>query len=316
MTQNLPQDAEFPHISAVNKTITGAQEFPRTTNSHHIDTFMKCPQRWAYEHLWRLGPTDINHDLKAGGCFAHGMDIVRQALASGATLAEALHQGTWAMFLDWGEDTTPPTNKKTLEAMAGALDEYFRIWPPDQDPLVPVRITDAPAIEVRLTAFLEDIEHPTTGMPLVYNVRLDAYVQDPNSGLAGPLDDKTTSAMGPDWPDQWRLSNQMMGYQWVLEQNSLPVQMIWVRGIAIGVRGYKTASVEMPRFPQWQMDTWLQNTKSILKRMLEQWRAGTFERAYSWQCRGCPFFALCTSRTPEAFLNNYRVRERTTPEAW
>lgn len=291
-------------------------EFPRTINSHKIDTFMKCPQRWAYEHLMGLGPTAVNHDLKSGHCFATAMDTTRQALSNGSSLEDALHEGAWALSEEWGEDDTPRTSKKTLDAMVGALYEYFRVWPPTEDSLHPVHIGQSPAIEVRLTAFFEDILHPTTEMPLVYNVRLDAYAQYEASGLRGPLDDKTTSAMGPDWADQWRLSNQMMGYQWVLEQNELPVQMIWVRGIAILARGYKTASVEMPKFPQWQMDQWLANTKTITHRMLDQYERGWYERAYSWQCRGCPFFDLCTSRTPDAYLNNYRVREHTTLEAW
>lgn len=295
---------------------TPRPDFPRTINSHKIDTFMKCPQRWAYEHVHGLGPTDINHDLKSGHCFATAMDHTRVHLAAGEPIDDALQAGAWALFTEWGEDTTPPTNKKTLDAMVGALYEYHRVWPATEDDLHPVRITQSPAVEVRLTAFLDDILHPTTDMPLIYNVRLDAYVQHEATNIHGPLDDKTTSAMGPDWPDQWKLSNQMMGYQWVLEQNGLPVDMIWVRGIAIQARGYKTASVEMPAFPNWQQDHWLRNTKTIAQRMLDQYARGTYERAYSWQCRGCPFFTLCTSRTPDAFLNNYRVREHTTLEAW
>jgi len=123
--------------------------FPSLVDSTIMSAFDSCQQKMAYEFGHHLSPLAINPDLHAGGAFSHGIAIVRTGLYQHQlSLETSLMAGARGMFEFWGDFEPPPKNPKTLEAMIGALDDYFNTYNPESDPYKPyVLAAGKPAVE-------------------------------------------------------------------------------------------------------------------------------------------------------------------------
>ena len=128
--------------------------------------------------------------------------------------------------------------------------------------------------------------------------------------MAGGLfieDDKTASALGASWQNQWDMRSQFTGYCWSAKQASLQVDGVLIRGISILKTKYETAQVITYR-RQWEIDRWLAETCRLVERMKAAWIAGHFDYNLDEECNaygGCLFRRVCMSEHPEPWLEDY-----------
>ena len=218
----------------------------------------------------------------------------------------------------------PPASNKSLSGLLDALFSYFVEYPLATDRIRPLDIGHGPMAETSFAVPIPGCFHPISGQPLIYAGRFDMV------GTIGSavwvIDEKTSSQLGDRWRDKWALDAQPTSYCWGLRQYGLsPVGAI-IRGVGILSRDITFAESIQPRSP-WQIDQWLTQLVADVERMIECWdvynylqgkREGNdregraFARALDKDiCHAyghpCAFVSLCTSSTPDAWLDDYNV---------
>ena len=293
--------------------------FPHTIDSTIISTFRSCPQKAFRQYMEHWKPGEESVHLIAGGAFAKGLEVARQAyyeghldtadgpkeVASGdADLAIAL--GIEALLRAYGDFDCPPTSAKSAERMAGALEYYLTsAFPLGHDGTPPSLLPSGRrAIEFSFAEPLP-IAHPLTGDPILYTGRCDMFV-DYCGGSYG-LDDKTTSSLGASWAKQWEMRGQFTGYMWAARQRGLRLDGFLVRGISILKTTYDHMQVITCR-SQHEIDRWLDQTCRDVERWITAWKEGYYDFAIDGACTeygGCAFTTVCKSANPESFLPVY-----------
>ena len=145
-------------------------------------------------------------------------------------------------------------------------------------------------------------DHPVTGEPLIYTGRSD-MIGEMGGGLYIE-DDKTTSALGSSWTQQWDMRSQFTGYSWAARQSGLKISGIIIRGISILKTKYDHAQALTYR-QDWMIDRWLQQTLRDLTRLEEMWKSGVFDYNLDESCNGysgCLFRRVCLSEQPDVWL--------------
>jgi hypothetical protein len=240
--------------------------------------------------------------LVAGAAFARGLEVTRKAFfIDGASPDDAIAQGLHALMIEYGDFECPPDSGKSLERTCGALEFYFSRYPLGVDDAIPITIGDTKAIEF---SFLEpiDLDHPTTGEPILYSGRFDAIVSYCNLILGA--DEKTASQLGASWPKQWDLRSQFTAYTWGAQRASITLDGFLVRGVSILKSKYDTLETITYR-PQWQIDRWYNQLIFDVQRMIEMWKAGLFDYNLDHACTeygGCLFRSVCLLRDPSELL--------------
>lgn len=290
--------------------------FPRVVDSTMRSAFAACPQQFAYEFLSNLAPTGINVDLHAGACFASGLEAARLAFyRDGKPAGEALAAGIRALMRAWG-DFDPGDHVKNLVRMCGALEYYFSVWPLGMDHLRPVIKDGVARIEFSFALPIPEVTHPESGEPLIYAGRTDMIAQH-ISGVCFVEDDKTTKQLGDSWGRKWHLRGQFTGYTWAARQTSHTVQGAVVRGISILKTKYDHAEELVDESP-WKVDQWYAQLVRDLRRMIQCWREGIFDKNLGDSCvayGGCYFAKLCNSSNPENWIDGNYVEKNWDPLA-
>lgn len=279
--------------------------FPMALDSTMLRDFRNCPKKFQYSHLehWKLKGEKI--DLTAGHAFASGIEAVRRAFFdTGISRDDSLIAGAKALILDYGAAECPAENPKSLSNMLGALSEYFTVHGLETDHLRPLRLPDGThAVEFTFALPVPgEIPHPETGDPILYSGRCD-MLADYND-MVFICDEKTTKQLGPTWPNQWTLRSQITSYVWAARAYGHDCAGAIIRGIAIRKYDYGHAEVILYR-PQWQIDRWLAQTERDIKRMIRSWEEGYFDYNLDDSCSqygGCQFLGVCSSNTPETWL--------------
>ncbi len=306
--------------------------FPAVIDNTIRSDFKACEHQWFRRHCQGLTPKgSLNIHLHFGGCFARGLEVTRKAYyAEGKSSEAALLLGARAAIAAWGDyempDVSPPAAYKTLPGLLDALFSYFVEFPLATDRIRPLDIGHGPMVETSFAVPIPGCSHPTSGAPIIYSGRFDMV------GTIGSAiwvdDEKTTSQLGDRWRDKWTLDAQATGYCWGLRQYGLnPVGAI-IRGIGILSQNITFAESIQPRAP-WQIQQWLDQLVADVDRMLNLWedytcgtnghlfgvpdREAIFPRALDKDiCHAyghpCAFVPLCTSNTPDAWLDDYDVK--------
>lgn len=277
--------------------------FPAVIDNSLLSAFRSCPRKAQLEYLEHWKPKTPNIHLHAGGAFARGLEVAREAFyVHGDEPDTAIAKGVRALWEFYGDFECPEDSAKSVDAMAGALVYYFDSWPLTSESAVPITLpTGKRGIEF---SFLEPMEvrHPETGDPILYSGRFDMICH--YAGAVFGEDDKTTSQLGATWPNQWQLRAQFDGYCWGAKQAGMPLAGMLVRGVAILKGGYNHAQVPTYR-PDWMIDRWYEQTLRDIKRAKRMWEEGYFDYSLDHACNefgGCVFKQVCQSPEPEKWL--------------
>lgn len=304
--------------------------FPHTFDSTMLAAFRSCPQKMFRTYVEHWKPKSESVHLIAGGAFAKGIEVSRRAYYEGVApiwkreiddetrlevtkvcgeqkveqgdpeLAQAL--GLEALIQAYGNFECPSDSAKSLERMCGALEFYFERYPFDGDGMDPVTFPDGRrGIEFSFAEPLP-INHPVTGMPLLYTGRSDMIANF--AGGQYVVDEKTTSSLGASWSRQWEMRGQFSGYIWSAMKAGLNPQGAIIRGVSILKTKYDTQQAVTYRAP-WEIERWLEQSVRDIERAIRSWREGHWDYAMDGACAeygGCSMVDICKSPSPESWL--------------
>lgn len=285
---------------------------PKVLDNTMITTFIECPKRFAWRHLWGLA-RGLGIDLHAGAVFAKGMEVTRRFYYADKSpfkgnIDLALCEGIRAMAREWGKVEVPDDEVKRFPRVCGALEYYFReAYLPATDHIQPIMLNGEPSVEWNAVAPI-DVLHPETSEPFLITGRFDMFGLLRGERLV-ILDEKTSQQLGGQWIQRWRMRSQFTTYTWLAQTFGHKVDTSIVRGIAFYKHNYATAEAIVYR-QQWHVDMWYENVIRIVKRMVEQWERGVFDMALGEACAsygGCMYQDLCDTPDPQSWLGQYKV---------
>lgn len=295
--------------------------FPPALDNTMVSAFRACPKKFFWRHIEHLQRGETSIHLVSGGAFAKGLEVTRKCYFDhGMDFETSLAKGAAALIFAY--NTTDPIPKyaaKSVWGMVGALAYYFEVWPINRI-IQPYRPAEGQkhTIEWNFAIPIPGCFHPDTGKPLLYCGRFDMVGLHENSVLLGE-DDKTTSQLGDQWFNRWRIPNQILGYMWGAREFGMNLGGFNVRGVSLLKNGYNHAETMM-LINEWQIERFLFNLKRTVNRMIEVYThfkqseghrnaSGVFEMNMDSACSaygGCDFLNLCEAHDPEPFIEpNY-----------
>jgi hypothetical protein len=294
--------------------------FPSYIDSSILSTWRSCRRKFFWSTISSLSPVGKSVHLIAGGAFAAGMEAARRMAFSGTgdnrPSRDDILQAAFKAFLrEWGDYQPPEESPKSLPSVFQALVEYLTCYPPETDIIQPL-ISPAgnPTVEYTFSIPL-DIRHPESNEPILFVGRFDLLGS--YNGLPCIVDEKTTTAIGFAWADQWKLRGQFMGYCWACQQHGININTAVIRGIGLLKKEFKFATA-IETYPQHLIERWHQLMLQDITRMVAAYRVakegGDLDLDYSFpynfadSCSsygGCSFAPLCLAKDPSNYLSAY-----------
>lgn len=280
-------------------------DFPRAIDSSMRKAFTSCPMKAYYEYFLHLKPKGGSVHLIFGGALAYGCEKFRKAYyTEDATYDEALAVGIRSIIEFWGDYVPPANSKKNLETCILALADYFTEYHPETDSVQPLITERGAAIEFTFALPIPGTKHPQSGDPILYYGRFDMLGVYNKAVFV--VDEKTTSYLGGNWSNSYRLASQMTGYIWAAKQFGHSVQGAIIRGIA-PLKGSTNFQMLIEQRPQWMIDRWMAQLHRDIDRMIDCWESGVFDYDLDTACGaygGCPYLDLCGSKNPERWIDS------------
>lgn len=315
--------------------MTSATETPDAFLDFHLDntminTFRSCRRKFFHSYVLGLASSGRNIHLIAGGAFAAGIDAARKAAFNGVEhVDDQLTIALRAFTAEWqanfrAEDGTLLTpdlfegEGKSFVNTFSSLEEYLYAFPPLRDEIQPLtNAVGAPTVEFSFAIPLDEAERHPSGTPFTFVGRFDMLGKWRD--LPVIVDEKTTTALGQYWLQQWTLRAQFMGYCWACQQLGYPVQHAFVRGI--GILKTKTTFLTAPvQFPQFLLDRWYSELLTTISEIRAAWDsyeasgftdASAFNYNFGDTCAsygGCAFIPICQSAQPSRWYPSYSIR--------
>lgn len=300
--------------------------FPTQIDSSTLSTWRSCRRKFFWSTISSLYPLGKSVHLIAGGAFAAGVEAARRVAfrAPGdrqPTFDDLIEASFKAFIREWGDYIPPEDSSKSFHNVFQALVEYLKSYPPSTDIIQPlIRKDGSPTVEFTFAIPLE-IKHPETGDPILFVGRFDLLGS--YQGLPCIVDEKTTTAMGYSWADQWKLRGQFMGYCWACQQLGWEVNTAVIRGIGILKTQYKFQT-QIEQFPQHLLERWERMMYADINEMISAWQNSvpgsseaftkseymdiSFPYNFADSCSsygGCAFAPLCLAKDPEPYFSNY-----------
>jgi len=292
--------------------------FPHVIDSSMLSAFKACPYKAYLSYFEHWHPKFESVHLIAGGAFAKGIEVARKMFyEQGINRQDAEAGGLLALLEAYGDFDCPVDSNKSAEKMAGALEFYYANYPLGDDGAEPILMPNGRrGIEFSFAEPL-DIAHPLTGDPLLYSGRADMIANF--AGGVYNFDEKTTTQLGQKWSQQWDLRSQFTSYCWAGRRSNIPMQGTIVRGISILKNKYETQQAITYRAP-WELDQWEWLLYRQLKKMIDLWREGEYDRDLDGGCTragnpwdrntdtacndygGCQFRQVCKAKNPYEML--------------
>lgn len=258
---------------------------PRISSST-LAALKSCPHKFNLVYMKGAQDERGAPPLQAGAAFAAGVQAVLQA--NGA--ASALAFGIQALLKELPDTFEPPRDPATL---CEALVAYFDTWGSDGYRVVGSEFTFAWPLPV----------NDPWGNPWIFEGRLDSIVEGPDGMWI--RDEKTTTQLGPSWPQRWPLRSQFFAYMWGMRQAGFPIQGVIVRGVGL-YRVQPPQCVESRvLYSPFMVERWLSNTIEWLKNLNRYIETGVFPMAMDDACTsygGCPFRDSCLAKNPDEWL--------------
>jgi hypothetical protein len=285
---------------------------PTYIDSSMISTFRSCKRKFYWNYVRKMRPRGESIHLVAGGALAAGLEGARRAQFCGNAkdnplhLDDLLHAAIGPFTRAWTLDHEAVDQTKNFHNTFHALEAYLTEYHPFNDPVQPfIKPNGDPATEFTFTIPLP-VNCPN-GDPYTFVGRFDLL------GLYGDLmvvqDEKTTSALGSYWMQQWDLRGQFLGYTWACRQLGYPVDHCIVRGIAILKTQHTFASVPV-QFSNVLIDRWYEELLNTCHEInhyfeLKKWPYNFADACSSYG--GCGYKDLCKAANADDWLNNYEL---------
>ena len=286
--------------------------FPKIIDATSRRDYVSCPQKFFRSTIQKLALKELSTHLVAGGAYARGLEVTRKAYyGKGLPADDALNKGIEALWIAYGNHECPEKINKHPLRMVQALVDYFEEYPMKTDPMQPYRGADGePAIEWTFALPIPGCLHPHTGELLMYAGRFDMIGEFCANLYV--VDEKTTTSLGPSWPNQWKLRSQLTGYCWAAQQYGIPVAGAIIRGISILKTKFGHAQVLCQR-PEWMISRWLLQLQVDVKNMIQDYKQNKWSFNLDEACNQygeCPFMTLCESGSPDKWIDQYyRIRD-------
>lgn len=315
---------EFPATTYEKPIAIDSVCFPTVIDNSMCQDFRLCEMRWFYKHCRKLALLDENVHLVAGGAYARGLEVTRRRyFDDGWDMRTALRAGMRAAIIAYGPfEPHGRTAAKNIWRVLSAMEHHFTAWPINER-IIPYKPPGASrhAIEFSFAEPIPGVENPDNGDPLVYSGKCDYIGIDVNAGLIGPVDDKTTSALGDYWLNRWDLSSQMLGYIWAARRAEYDAWCAFIRGVSILKTKHGDADARTYATPR-LLAVWEKNLTKTVTRMIacyNEWKAKDphpFQMSMGGACNdfgGCGFKVLCESDDPEVWIPVHFTVNRWNP---
>lgn len=216
--------------------------FPLVFDSTQLAEAKACETSFFRRHIQHLNGEEST-DLIAGAAFAEGIHVARRSIfTEKKPVEEGVADGIAALYTSYGDHYNQWKEAKSVERMALALESYFSEYNPEYDDFHPVELADGShAMEYNLMAEIimpngEPLLHPTLGLPLLFNGRLDLLAE--YAGEPWLVDEKTTgSYFNSGWPSSWNMRDQFTAYCWLAGKSGKPelerLRKCMIRGISL-----------------------------------------------------------------------------------
>lgn len=314
--------------------MTTRPPFPTVWDSSMLASLKRCPQHFYKQNIWNWRSKEDSVHLVAGGAFAKGMEVARNAFFCGVyevprvvnknvewtkesgpagNAEDAIAAGLQALIAHYGDFQCPADSAKSLERTCGAFEFYFSNYPLALDVDPPIVLPSGKrGIEFN---FVEPIEllHPETEEPLLYCGRMDAILEA--FGGRFICDEKTTTSLGATWSRQWELRSQFTGYKWGCKQNGIAVDGVLVRGVSILKTKYETQQAVSYR-PEWQVDRWYTELLDWINDAISAWKTDRWRYNLDDSCSnfgGCSFRQACANQDESEWLKLNFTRKHWDP---
>lgn len=282
--------------------------FPTAVDSTMLLAYKDCPRKFYNSHVLRRKPKGESIHLVAGGAFAAGIEEARKVwYEEGQRDADlATGRGILAVYKNHtipDEDIPERYRSKSADRVAEALVWYLDKWPFGSDALQPIIFGGRYGIEFSFAIPLP-IPHPDTGDPILYAGRCDMLAAYGERGHFG-VDEKTSTSLGPQWANSFRLRGQFMGYAWAAREHGMPLAGVLVRGIGflISETRFEETIVYTPGY---KLDRWFHETLVWVQKMVDDYKqARQFLHNYGSACAsygGCQFLDACDARDDTRIL--------------
>ena len=272
-----------------------------------------CNMKYFWSYVLRKVPAHNSIHLHAGKAFAKAVEEVRIAYyLHGESWERAIEIGQVALYRAWyhgvTEEPDPQGTGKTLQTMLDLTREYFLEYDCAGSDVTPmIRECGKPAVEFSFAIPIPETKHPVTGEPFLYVGRLDmlAY-RGQNKDVVWPVDEKTTSQLGPKWGTQWSLRGQFIGYCWAAKSYGYHVPGAIVRGCKITSTG-NIGFAEIPiTISDHVIALWLKELQRDCADIVKAWESDDFAYDFAEGCSaygGCPYQMVCSARNPEKWID-------------
>lgn len=281
--------------------------FPTAIDSTMLLAYKSCPRQFRNSYILRRKPKGEGIHLVAGGAFATGIERARREWYENGERDESIWLGR--ALADLYRAHTIPTEQiperfysKHNHRVAEALVMYCDRWPFRTDALQPIVFQGKYGIEFSFAIPLP-IRHPDTNDPLLYAGRCDMLADFGGRGHFG-VDEKTSSSLGPQWADSFRLRGQFMGYAWAAREHGIPLAGVIVRGIGF-LAGETRFEETIVYTPGWRLDLWYAETLRYAQAMVECYERGEWLHNFGGACAsygGCSFTEACEARDDSRIL--------------
>lgn len=284
-------------------------QLPLYLDSTMISVARSCLKKFYWNFILNKVPAGENIHFIAGGSFAAALHKIRQMQGASSTAIphEELLEGAFPTFIRaWGEYVAPEAHQKNIHNVWYALEQYLLRYPPFTDPVQPLKLQTGVASEFSFALPLP-VTHPS-GEPFLYCGRFDVLGE--YGGRITVMDDKTTGYFPSNWERLWMMRGQFIGYVWACQQLGYETDDCMVRGTAILKSGVDFRDCPIT-YPKHLIDRWFEELCLTAERIKQHYAAGYWPYDFAEACSsygGCPYMELCTSKEPEAWLNNYQQR--------
>ena len=284
---------------------------PISLDSSMINSFRSCKKRFYHNYLLNLHPQGKSVHLVAGAAFADAIDAARKYAYStqDSTYAIMIEHAMRAFILQWKDYTPPEGHAKSFVNTFKAVELYLQAHPPLTDNIKPLLTSEGnPTTEFSFAIPLP-IQHPVTNDPFIYCGRFDMLGKWDDQ-LLTILDEKTTSALGTSWLNQWDMRGQFIGYCWACQQLGYSVRQVAVRGVGILKTEIKFLTA-LQQYPQFLIDRWYEELLETIDEIKHSYKHNKFGYNFGDACGsygGCSYKDLCTANEPERWMSNYEIR--------
>jgi len=293
--------------------------FPIVFDNTMRSAFVECPRRMFWEYVHHFKSPYENIHLHAGKAWAEGLETARRAYYGeklDPQTAQAL--GLEALITAYGAFIAPERgsgSNKSLDRLIEAFTYYFNAFPLETDPVQPYMGKNGPMVEFSFALPIDEerLRHPVTGEPILFAGRADMIATF--AGSLSVYDDKTTSALGATWANQWNRRSQFTGYAWAANAYGIPISQVVVRGIAILKTSINHAQAITVRTPH-HIAEWHEQVIRDISRAIKCWEEGYWDVNLAEACTsfgGCSFQQPCMSNNPDPWLEGQFVRKIWNP---